>query len=246
MYKEYQPNALLFPYIETYWTSDNFGGEEISGRILPDGCVDIIFTFDKTEQSFFTSIIGTMTSFLEVNYPQTVQIFGIRFRPAGITAFTKVCVAEFTDLEVDLSLVETLLDKSFYETLPQKQTVKEIVTHIDNYLINRIPYLYSCDKQIVRAVDLICLANGQASPAKIASDVCLCQRHFERKFKAAIGVSPKMFAKVVRFKNALQCLRIRPNQDILSVALNCGYYDHTHLIKDFRMFSGDTPSDLRC
>ena len=244
-YREYQPNILLLPYIETYWTGIGFGGERESQRILPDGCVDVIFKFDKIKGIFLARIVGTMTTFFEINYPQTMEMFGIRFKPAGITVFTRVPVNEFTDRDVELALVETLFDKCFYETLPEKQSMEEIITHTDNYLINRIPCLYQFDKQIIRAIDLIFLAKGQLSPAKVASDVCLCQRHFERRFKSAIGISPKTFAKIVRFKQALRYLRNSSYQDLLSVAIECGYYDHTHLIKDFRDFSGETPTDLR-
>jgi len=243
-YKEYQPNTLLSPYIETYWTSNVWGKGE-SHKIFPDGCVDIIFTFDKTKGTFLARIVGTMTSFLEVIYPQTVQMFGIRFKPAGITAFTRVPIHEFTNQNVELALVETLFDKSFYETLPEKQSMGEIIIQIYNYLINKLSCLYYADKQIIHAVDLICFSKGQLSPAKVAAEVCLCQRHFERKFKSAIGISPKTFAKIVRFKHALHCLQSGSYQGLLSVAIECGYYDHTHLIKDFKTFSGDTPTVLR-
>jgi transcriptional regulator GlxA family with amidase domain len=146
---------------------------------------------------------------------------------------------------VELSLVETLFDKSFYEILPEKKSVKEIIIHIDNYLIRRLPYLYNTEKQIIRAVDLIYLAKGQLSLTRTAAEVCLCTRHFERKFKSAIGISPKTFAKVVRFKQALHCLKTCPQKDLLTVAVECGYYDHTHLIKDFKTLSGETPANLR-
>ena len=244
-YKEYRPNSLLSPYIETYWVSNDFWGEGKFHKILPDGCVDIIFSFDRAKSTFFTKIVGTMTSFLEITYPQTVEMFGIRFRPAGITAFTRVPVEEFTDRDVELALVDTLFDKSFCETLPERQSVEELIRHTDNYLINSIPYLYHSEKQIIRAVDLIYFAKGQLSSAKVACEVCLCQRHFERKFKAAIGISPKTFAKIHRFKYALRYLRDNPNQDLVSVSIECGYYDHTHLIKDFKTLSGNTPTALR-
>lgn len=244
-YREYQPDALLSPYIETYWISNGFTGEGKSYKILPDGCVDIIFSADKTQDTFYAGIIGTMTTFLNVNYPDSLQMFGIRFKPTGITAFTRVPVEEFTDRNVELELVETLFCKSFCETLSEKQSTEEIIKHADNYLINRRPYLYQSDKQIIRAVDLIYLAKGQLTLSETASDVCLCQRHFERKFKSSIGVSPKTFARIIRFKHALQSLRNHPHQDLLTIAVECGYYDHTHLIKDFKILSGNTPDNIR-
>jgi len=244
-YKEYHPNTLLSRYIEHYWVSDDFGGEMEFHKIIPDGCVDIIFTFDKTKEICYANIIGAMTSFHEVSYAQNVQVFGICFKPAGITAFTRVPVNEFTNRDVDLTLVNTLIDKSFSETLLEKQHVQEIIAHTDNYFISRLPILYRPEYQIFHAVDLIYDAKGQITPAKIATEVCLCQRHFERKFKSAIGFSPKTFAKIIRFKHALKCLRNNPCQDLLTIAVECGYYDHTHLIKDFKTFSGNTPKTLR-
>ncbi|MCL2417151.1 MAG: helix-turn-helix domain-containing protein [Bacteroidales bacterium] len=244
-YTEYQPDPLLSPYIENYWMSDGFGGKSDLYRILPDSYVNIIFMLDKTRGIFHTDIFGLITSYLEASSSQTLLMFGIRFKPAGITAFTRIPAYEFTDRSVDLALLDTLFDKSFYEPFPEKQSVKEIITHINNYLINCLPRLYSPEQQIIRAIDLIHLSKGQLSPAKVASEVCLSQRHFERKFKSAVGISPKTFAKILRFQHALQHLYDFPHRDLLSVAVECGYYDHTHLIKNFKTFSGSTPTALR-
>ena len=244
-YYEYTPNILLTPWVATYWTANGFMNKENVSRILPDGCVDIIFIFDKTKGTFSANITGTMTTFLEIAYPQSVQMFGIRFKPAGITAFTRIPVDEFTNRNVELALVDTLFSKSFCEKIPEKQSVEEIITLTDNFLINRIPYLYHSNKQIIRAVDLIYFAKGQLPLADLASDVCLCQRHFERNFKSTVGISPKLFAKIFRFKHALRCLKNYPHKDLLTVAIECGYYDHSHLIKDFKTLSGNTPTDLR-
>jgi transcriptional regulator GlxA family with amidase domain len=172
-------------------------------------------------------------------------MFGIRFKPAGITAFTRVPVEEFTDRNVELTLVETLFDKSFHETLPEKESVEEIISHTDNYLIRKLSCIYQPVKQIIRSVDLIYLAKGQLSPVEAAAEACLCPRHFERKFKSIVGISPQTFAKVIRFKHALHCLRNYPHKDLLTIAIECGYYDHTHLIKDFKTLSGDTPAGFR-
>jgi len=244
-YQEYNPDILLTPWVKTYWTANDFLNNENVSKILPDGCVDIIFIFDKTKGTFYAKICGTMTSFFEISYPQSVQMFGIRFKPAGITAFTRIPVDEFTDRDVELALADTLFDKSFYEKIPEKQSIEEIITLTDNFLITRIPYLYYSNKQIIHSIDLIYFAKGQLPLAGVASDVCLCQRHFEREFKSTIGISPKLFAKIFRFKHALRCLKNYPHKDLLTIAIECGYYDHSHLIKDFKTLSGETPTDLR-
>ncbi|MDR1173040.1 MAG: AraC family transcriptional regulator, partial [Bacteroidales bacterium] len=202
-YDEYNPDIQLTHWVETYWAASGFINSEDVTKILPDGCVDIIFMFDETKGSFYTGLVGTMTTFFEIDY-RSVQMFGIRFKPAGITAFTRVPVEEFTDRNVELALVETLFSKSFCEAFSEKQSIAERITYTDSYLVSLLPYLYRSDRQIIRAVDLIYLAKGQIPLAAVASDICLCQRHFERKFKSAIGINPKLFAKIFRFKHALR------------------------------------------
>jgi AraC-like DNA-binding protein len=244
-YHEYNPDKRLTPWIKNYWSADGFWESEIIPKVFPDGCTDIIFTFDKTKGYSYTNLFGTMTTFIEVDYPVSTQMFGIRFKPAGIAAFTRIPVNELTNQSVELALLETLFDKSFYEALPEKQSFEEIVAHTNRCLINQLPCLYHFDKQIIRAVDLISLANGQLNLTGVAFDVCLSQRHFERKFKSAIGVSPKMFAKIFRFKHAVKYLHNCSHKDLVTIAEECGYYDYTHLQKDFKSLSGDTPTGFR-
>ncbi len=214
-------------------------------KVFPDGCTDIIFTFDKTKGYAYAHLLGTTTTFIEVDYPQSTLMFGIRFKPAGITAFTRIPINELTDQSVELALLETLFEKSFYEALPEKQSFAEIVAHTNRCLLNQLPRLYHFNKQIIRSVDLISFTDGKLRLADVASDVCLSQRHFERQFKSTIGVSPKLFAKILRFKRAVKHLHHYPHKDFTTIAEECGYYDYTHLQKDFKSLSGDTPSGFR-
>ncbi len=244
-YQEYIPDTRLAPWVKNYWLANGFVDSEVMPKVFPDGCTDIIVKFDRIRRTSNADLFGITTSFIEVNQPTSMQMFGIRFKPAGITAFTRVPMEELADRSVELSLIDTLFDQSFYAALPEKKSVEEIIAHTNSCLLKQLSRLYHADRQIIRAVELISHAKGQLSLADVASDVCLCQRHFERKFKSVIGVSPKMFAKIFRFKNALQSMQKYPHKDLLTIAVECGYYDHTHLAKDFKLLTGDTPKDFR-
>jgi len=244
-YQEYSPDMRLTPWVKNYWSASGFTGSDVTPKVFPDGCTYIILKSDNTVGSSYAGLFGMRTAFVEVDYPKSTQLFGVCFKPAGITAFTRVPLEELTDRRVELALVETLFDKSFYETLSEKQSIAEIIAHTNSCLLKQFSSLYPADRQIIRAVDLINRSKGQLSLAGVASDVCLCQRHFERKFKSAIGVSPKMFAKIFRLHYALQCMKEYPDKDLLTIAIECGYYDQTHFAKDFKSLTGNTPSDFR-
>jgi len=223
--------------------------EGISQKVLPDIYPDVIFIYHKKTDVFHAELYGLYTCFIDYNYPDSVEMFGIRFRAAAMSAFTRVPLLELTDLETDLTLVDTLFDKKLNETFHkmfyERKSATEMAIYMDKYLQNLLSALYPVDKQIFRAVDLISSSKGLVSPVQVASDICLGSRHFERKFKQTIGITPKKLAKIVRFDNALDYLAAGKNLDVVSVALNCGYYDHRHLIKDFKEFADGNPSDFR-
>lgn len=248
IYSEFQPHALLTPYIETYWTANGFRGEEECQRVLPDGCVDIILSLRTPTHCgwipFRPNIVGTMTSFYEGSYVDGESLFGIRFRPVGFTAFCRVPIHEFTNEKVELTLVESLFDEGFYEGLSKKETIGGLICQVDAYLVQKLGEVFTVDPQIVFAVNLIRRSNGLVTPSEVADKSCLSLRQFERKFKSAVGISPKMFSRIIRFQYVHDYLKASDYTGLLSAAVDCGYYDQAHLIKDFKAFSGNVPSDF--
>ncbi|MDR2913770.1 MAG: helix-turn-helix domain-containing protein [Tannerella sp.] len=250
MYKEYPPDIRLLHLIETYWVSDGVVSTANTQRILPDGCVDILFNFSNNDGTgrlfpYIPHIVGTTTSHLDITYYSgVIMMLGIRFRPNGITAFTRMPIFELTDKTVEIALAETLFEKSFYDRLPELPTMRERLTYLNNYLISRLPDYFPLEKRIDFAIDYIRSENGLLSVKQMAEKVCLCERQFERIFKSAIGVSPKTFSRIIRFKRTVDFLRTYPKESLYNAAIDCGYFDHSHLIKDFKEFGGTLPGEL--
>ena len=88
-------------------------------------------------------------------------------------------------------------------------------------------------------------SSGRASIASIVSEVGWSQRHFIARFKHEIGVSPKVFARLLRFGRVVRAIRAGGNVDLADVALGAGYWDQSHLNRDAREFAGTTPGELR-
>ncbi|WP_230628261.1 helix-turn-helix domain-containing protein [Bacteroides uniformis] len=79
---------------------------------------------------------------------------------------------------------------------------------------------------------------------RLAEETCLCQRHFERKFKQHTGLTPKEYSRIMKFKHAVDLLRSTSFDNLLSVAIKAGYYDVSHLSKEIKKMSGNAPSQL--
>jgi AraC-like DNA-binding protein len=99
------------------------------------------------------------------------------------------------------------------------------------------------DHLIAEAVSAIALSGGAVDLANLARGLGLSVRRLERRFAAAVGLPPKLFSRIQRFSSVFRLLE-EPSRDWVETALDCGYYDQAHLIRDCRNLAGTTPAAL--
>src|SRR5579884_157301 len=91
------------------------------------------------------------------------------------------------------------------------------------------------------------LANGTVPQhlADIAATCGLSQKRFIERFKSAVGLTPKHYARLLRFQRALAQASRNCKLDWTRIAHECGYFDQAHFIHDFRSFAAITPSEYK-
>lgn len=250
MYKEIRPHPLLAAYVDAYWVS---GGVHASvHRILPDTCADIIFNISEDVIAAGNGslkvlpgnafVVGTMTTFRDSVASPHTWLLGIRFMPGGLSAFTRLPLQLITDDHMYLAdisagwhtLLELLLLKA--KTLPEK------IRCLENFLLQRLPGQTINAARIQEGIALIRQANGVVAVNTLAAQLYMSPRNFERHFLQTVGVSPKTFARIVRFLHLKQQLKTKSYPHLLSLALENGFYDHAHLTREFKTFSGESPT----
>lgn len=217
-YAEIQPTAALRPWVECFWTVRDDGGEPREQRVLPDGCADLIFDLHAGEGS----AIGTMTRPIVV--PGGGDFLGVRFRPGRAAAFLRIPLAEITDARVPLG------------DLWRDAPVTFDVAQLEELLLKRLQP--DRDARVDAAVDRI--IRGVDRVEAIAKEIGISRQHLARQFLHHVGVTPKTFARVMRFRRVLSS--IGQDADWADVAAANGYYDQSHLIADFRELAGSTPN----
>jgi AraC-like DNA-binding protein len=93
------------------------------------------------------------------------------------------------------------------------------------------------------AVSTIVGSPNQCSIKAISDKVGYSQKHTIKLFKENVGVTPKEFLRVIRFQKAIQQIENQISVDWSQIAFDCGFYDQSHFIADFKRFSGFTPSE---
>jgi AraC-like DNA-binding protein len=75
-----------------------------------------------------------------------------------------------------------------------------------------------------------------------AAMACLSLRQFERNFTTRVGIAPKLFIRIVRFERAMKIKNEWPEKSWAQIALECGYTDSSHLLREFKQFADFPPS----
>lgn len=92
------------------------------------------------------------------------------------------------------------------------------------------------------AIEMIMHHEGDISMAAISKTLHISERHLLRTFTIEVGISPKLYARIVRFNRTCSFLEIHPKMKVQDVVYQFGYFDQSHLIHDFRRFSGKNPA----
>jgi len=83
--------------------------------------------------------------------------------------------------------------------------------------------------------------NGAISINELVASADIGDRHFSRVFKEIVGIPPKYFCKVVQLNTVFEAINNSDDSRVLQLALDAGYYDQSHFIRDFKKLIGDSP-----
>jgi AraC-like DNA-binding protein len=205
--------------------------------------MDLLFDFMAVDCRR-TSVIGTMTRALIVTTTGAVSLLGVRFRPGGLSGFCALNAAELTDAQVDLTNFWGQLAQETWHRLGETSPAERIGL-LQKVLGARTNGGNQTDPFIHHCVTRIEAARGGLRIRDLERSTGLSARQLERKFARHLGISPKSFARVVRFKAvAGAAAAANPDPpDWVRLAGDFGFADQPHLVREFKAFSGLTPVD---
>ncbi|HEY1607175.1 MAG TPA: helix-turn-helix domain-containing protein [Allosphingosinicella sp.] len=242
MYREYAPGPTLAQSVECYWSSAAAApaGGSVLHRILPDGCMDLLFDFAAAGAGRAT-IVGTMSRPLLVTSAGATDLFGIRFRPGGLIGFLPLAAAELTDDRVDLAAVAGRLAGELWDRLAEAPPDRRAAI-AEAALLARLPSSGLVDPYVRHCVARLEATRGALPIARLEASTGLGGRQIERKFAHHVGLAPKTFARIVRFRSLLSAAWTAGPRDWAGLAAEAGYADQPHLVREFKGFAGLSPA----
>lgn len=257
-FRFYHPSPQLRPYVRYYWALDS--SEAFSALTFPIGCPQIIF--HRKSPLFIPELSSYQSPFTvsgQVNFPSHLSSVGgldmivTVFHPHALRHFIATPVNEFYNREISgFDLSERSLGELAVKVSDCDDELR-CVTMIDRWLSARL-----CARQYEKRSHInnlnfrrmdIAVRNILKSPctpaAELAGMTCLSPKQFGRLFGDYVGMNPKEYSRIVRFQKSLWYMQNAASPiNYAGLSEACGYADQSHLIREFKLFSGHTPKSL--
>jgi AraC-like DNA-binding protein len=249
------PAAPLNASIDAVWYYRNAPGPHALQRVLPTGTAQLIINLKEDEtrgyhlgggclrqsRSSGTVLTGVRTSYHLIDAAETEHVMGVVFRPGGLPAFFGVPAHETSDRDVPLDELWGRQARTLRERLLEAPDPAAKLNALEKALAER--WSPRAAHPAVRfALAEIGTDPCESRVAAITGCVGLSAKRFIEHFKGAVGVTPKRYCRIRRFQQVLAAAERGKCVDWTRIAADCGYFDQSHFIHDFRQFSGLTPT----
>jgi len=238
--EEYLPQRALRPFLECIWHTPAIANP--SFEIVPDGCVDVCFVLSHSIPR--TLLVGTTTRTSQYGMEVGAAYFGVRFRPGKASFFVREKIAELTDTQI---VIPHFLGLSA-ERIMSLGGFAGWRTRLENALLaslgdNRHNAAYA----IQHAVTLIDSRYGDIKVRDIADSCNLSERQLERLFLEQVGITPKLYSRIRRFRSVLNVFADPASAEkprLAELAAEYGYVDQSHMMREFAGFSHPLPTAI--
>ena len=201
-----------------------------------------IYDLDNQEYIPPSNLIGQNNRICRIRIFNGMSRFIINLQPMGWYKLSGIPARCFINRSVSLQQLLGNGISDFNRELRLCSDIKEQILLLDSFFMDRLFSQKLRYRNIDQAVRLIEDAKGNISINQLEREAFITRRTLERHFLEQTGLFPKMFARIIRFNEAIKFLEKnqKPNWTYF---FNClGYCDQSHFINEFRHFAGCLPS----
>jgi len=243
------PSSLLRPYVKHYWHLKTVGDSASMARTVPTGMMSLIFhrgnrLLSVNENRFHPRAFlgGQESTFADLQYKGQIDMITVVFRPAGVRAFFSLPLNKAAGLRLSSEEMEDKQLLQLENALIGTEEEDLSILLIEKFLMTRLTHLATHNLNRINTT-LRLIESGETDISRLADAACLSTKQYSRIFLEHTGVNPKEFSRTIRFQRALHLLEKHPHISFTALAFECGYYDQSHMIKEFKSYSGYTPGE---
>jgi AraC-like DNA-binding protein len=259
-YWRLEPDERLRRWIICYWMVEPRAGraepttppDDSHQLLLPDGHSELVFQLAGSftrwrldepgprKQMRTSYLIGGRAHSVLTHSPGGLRLAGVKLDPCALRALIGVPLAEFRDDTISLADLGCGALTDLEDAVANVDSPEALVALFDRFFLRRLAREVADESAVQSLVQRIRVRRGSQSILQWARDNAIDLRTLERRFLAAMGMTPKQFARVVRFKHSYFLMTTTRPPDARKAHLDA-YYDESHFGREFRHFLGTTP-----
>ena len=253
LYLSFYPGPPLNELVDHFWLIEG-GQTPRLEKILPCGTSELVVNLKNNEihihdadqperyQRFSGAVFsGTYSRSFVCNALQHEAMMGVHFRPGGAFPFLGTEASELTNAHANLADLWGRSGLKLRERLCTAPTSQRLFQIMEDALRDRLHNHSSCERQMKIALKMFAMGGTRASVRDVSQELGFSQRRFIQMFNSQVGLTPKVFCRIQRFQRARVLAEKLETPHWAELAVACGYFDQSHLIKDFQEFAGSTP-----
>jgi len=208
--------------------------------IVPDGCIDLEW------------IGGTLRIAGPDREPKVehlaggTTVVGFRFRPASAASWLGLPAADTVGQRVPLEELWGVDARHLAEKASEADDLATLVRTLEADLVRRRPPVSPRDLQMRMAFDLLTAGapRGKSLIPWLARELAMSERTLRRQFDEAFGYGPKTLDRILRFQRFLMLVRRSRDASAANLAMEAGYADQAHLVRESRRLAATTPREI--
>jgi AraC-like DNA-binding protein len=251
-FKEILPDQKLQPYIKGFYFYESDNDMSFDDIVFPSGNMEVIFNLGdghwqvKKDDAFYTTppveLWGQITKPLAIKSSGKNTMLGIRFYPYSAAYFFSENVGELNNEIHDAADLFGRSVKTLHIRLQETTDLNKRITLVQDYLLNRLTISDKNHNKIKLIGEIAThLKNENVTDVSIRNNIST--RYLNQLFTQYTGLAPKLYCKINRFQNSLNLLQAN-TQKLTGVAYDAGYFDQSHFIREFKLFTGITPTSF--
>lgn len=252
IYQERKPHLLLAPYVKCLWMveADEQPDDAEDDRVMPDGCLEMIFHYGdrfqlvrsgQREEQARSFVFGQIQRFMDMRPTGKTGMIAVRFHPFGLEVFLKMPIIHLNEQSVDVGDLFGAEGRVLEARIVEASSFEDRAQLIEQFLISKLRG-HQADPLIMHTIQRMTRTHGLTSMEALALEHRLSVRTLERRFRQSAGLTPKTLSRILRFQHVFNLAESQRFTSLTQLALEAGYYDQAHFIREFRDFSGMTPS----
>jgi len=251
-FQSYTPEAPLSQFVATIWWMSNAGVPSSRQRICPNGgAMQLVLNLAHQSLSFFEGaerqsiraplIAGPYSKAFSIDPAEFTAVLGVQFKPGGARLILRLPAHELHNTDVPFEDLYPQEAARLRDEVLSATGLAGRFRVLESYLLEKLCGATSLHPAVEHALLEFTRRPGLRAVADVQAEIGISHTRFLQVFREQVGLTPKLFCRLQRFRSVLQRMGNGRPVHWAEVAADCGYFDQAHLIHDFRAFSGMTP-----